>query len=99
MATPQSQRRIQMSGCAGIPPRRNAAWSGKTQRRVSQPYPHLASEAQQGAFDNDEQARSYPGIRGPFDPAKLCKGFGENMLWIITEAARSVTTLLLPEEY
>src|SRR4051812_8624256 len=28
----------------------------------------------------------------PLDPAKPCKGFGENTLWIITEADRSVTT-------
>jgi len=33
------------------------------------------------------------------DPAKPCKGHGENCLWIITEADRSVTTFLLPEEY
>lgn len=35
----------------------------------------------------------------PIDPAKPCKGFGDNCLWIITEADRSVTTFLLPEEY
>lgn len=35
----------------------------------------------------------------PIDPSKPCKGFGENTLWIITEGDRSVTTLLLPEEY
>jgi len=35
----------------------------------------------------------------PLDPAKPCKGFGENTLWIITEADRSVTTFLLPNEY
>jgi len=35
----------------------------------------------------------------PIDPAKPCKGFGENTLWIITEADRSVTTFLLPQEY
>jgi hypothetical protein len=28
-----------------------------------------------------------------------CEGFGENTLWIITEADRSVTTFLLPKEY
>lgn len=33
------------------------------------------------------------------DPMKPCKGFGENRLWIVTEADRSATTLLLPEEY
>jgi hypothetical protein len=35
----------------------------------------------------------------PIDPTKPCKGFGENTLWIITEADRSVTTFLLPSEY
>ena len=35
----------------------------------------------------------------PIDPAKPSKGWGENTLWIITEADRSVTTFLLPEEY
>jgi len=35
----------------------------------------------------------------PIDPRKPCKGFGENTLWIITEADRSATTFLLPEEY
>ena len=35
----------------------------------------------------------------PIDPAKPCKGFGANTLWIITEADRSATTFLLPSEY
>ena len=35
----------------------------------------------------------------PIDPDKPCKGYGENCVWIITEADRSVTTFLLPEEY
>jgi hypothetical protein len=35
----------------------------------------------------------------PLDPSKPCKGFGDNCLWIITEADRSVTTFLLPSEY
>lgn len=35
----------------------------------------------------------------PIDPEKPCKGFGENCLWVITEADRSVTTILLPSEY
>lgn len=33
------------------------------------------------------------------DPARPAKGYGENCLWIITEADRSVTTFLLPSEY
>ena len=35
----------------------------------------------------------------PIDPAKPCEGWGKNTLWIITEADRSATTFLLPEEY
>ena len=35
----------------------------------------------------------------PIDPSKPSKGFGSNTLWIITEADRSVTTFLLPDEY
>lgn len=35
----------------------------------------------------------------PIDPQKPCKGFGDNTVWIITEADRSVTTFLLPSEY
>lgn len=35
----------------------------------------------------------------PIDHSKPCNGFGENTLWIITEADRSATTFLLPDEY
>ena len=35
----------------------------------------------------------------PIDPSKPAKGHGANCFWIITEADRSVTTFLLPEEY
>lgn len=56
--------------------------------------------------DEDKQANEEALIEGlrilsayPIDPAKPCEGFGENTLWIITEADRSVTTFLLPEEY
>ena len=35
----------------------------------------------------------------PIDPQKPSRGFGENTVWIITEADRSVTTFLLPGEY
>ncbi len=42
-----------------------------------------------------------PGILSayPIDPDKRSKGYGDNTLWIITEADRSVTTFLLPDEY
>lgn len=35
----------------------------------------------------------------PIDTNKPSKGFGDNTIWIITEADRSHTTILLPEEY
>jgi len=35
----------------------------------------------------------------PIDPAVPSVGYGDNTLWIITEADRSATTLLLPDEY
>ena len=35
----------------------------------------------------------------PINPSNPCKGHGANCVWIITEADRSVTTFLLPEEY
>ena len=35
----------------------------------------------------------------PIDPEQPCKGWGDNCVWIITEADRSSTTVLLPEEY
>lgn len=35
----------------------------------------------------------------PIDPAKPSEGFGKNTIWIITEADRSVTTILLPDDY
>ena len=50
---------------------------------------------------NDEAVKDGDRILSayPIDPAKPCKGFGENTLWIITEGDRSVTTFLLPDEY
>ena len=53
------------------------------------------------AATNDEALRCGSRVLSayPIDVEKPCKGYGENTLWIITEAARSVTTFLLPEEY
>jgi hypothetical protein len=50
---------------------------------------------------NDEAVRVGNRILSayPLDPSKPCKGHGDNTLWIITEADRSVTTFLLPSEY
>lgn len=35
----------------------------------------------------------------PLDATKPCAGHGDNTLWVITEADRSATTFLLPDEY
>jgi hypothetical protein len=35
----------------------------------------------------------------PIDETKPCKGYGDNTLGVITEADRSVTTFLFPDEY
>jgi hypothetical protein len=35
----------------------------------------------------------------PIAPGKPFEGYGEHCLWIITEADRTVTTFLLPDEY
>ena len=35
----------------------------------------------------------------PIDPSKPALGYGSNVFWIITEADRSATTILLPDEY
>jgi hypothetical protein len=48
----------------------------------------------QALIDGDRLLSAYP-----IDPAQPCKGYGDNCLWIITEADRSVTTFLLPDEY
>ncbi len=50
---------------------------------------------------NDEALRIGNRILSAYaiDPAKPCKGHGDNCLWIITEWDRSVTTFLLPSEY
>jgi len=49
----------------------------------------------QSPFANQQKK----GAAYPIDPAKPCKGHGDNCLWIITEADRSATTFLLPDEY
>jgi hypothetical protein len=60
-----------------------------------------------GSIDPDDAAANDAAIAEgdrllsayPIDPNKPCRGYGENCIWIITEADRSVTTFLLPEEY
>jgi hypothetical protein len=53
------------------------------------------------AASNDEAVKDGSRILSayPIDPAKPSEGWGDNTLWIITEADRSVTTFLLPSEY
>lgn len=56
--------------------------------------PDDAEANRMAVIDGDRILSAYP-----IDPEKPCAGFGENCLWIITEADRSVTTILLPEDY
>ena len=35
----------------------------------------------------------------PINPEKPCRGWGDNTFWVITEADRTVTTIILPSEY
>ena len=35
----------------------------------------------------------------PIDYTKPLKGHGDNCIWVLTEADRSATTILLPDEY
>lgn len=51
--------------------------------------------ANRAAIDDDDRILSAYAI----NPAEPCEGFGANCFWIITEADRSVTTFLLPDEY
>lgn len=53
------------------------------------------------AVTNDEAVTAGLRILSAYaiDPALPCAGFGENCFWIITEADRSVTTILLPDDY
>lgn len=53
------------------------------------------------AATNDEAVREGLRVLSAYaiDPVKPCAGFGANTFWIITEADRSVTTILLPEDY
>lgn len=59
------------------------------------------SVCKEDAVSNDEAVKEGHRILSayPIAPAKPCKGFGDNCLWIITEGDRSVTTFLLPDEY
>ncbi|ARO88820.1 type I restriction endonuclease subunit M [Nitrosospira lacus] len=60
-----------------------------------------------GSVDEEDIATNNEAVRFgfrvlsayPIDETKPCEGFGDNTLWIITEADRSVTTFLLPSEY
>lgn len=60
-----------------------------------------------GCVDSEDTATNAEAVQAglrilsayPIDSDKPCAGYGENCLWVITEADRAVTTILLPEEY
>lgn len=56
--------------------------------------------SKQDAASNREAVTQGGRIRSayPLDPEEVCNGSGENTLWIVTEADRSATTFLLPDE-
>lgn len=56
--------------------------------------PEDKEQNQEALFNDSRILSAYP-----IDPSKPCAGFGDNCLWVITEADRSVTTFLLPDEY
>ncbi len=71
---------------------------------------HLLARHFQGDWGivcEEDQAFNNSALKGvdrvlsayPINEDLPCKGYGENTVWIITEADRSVTTVLLPEEY
>lgn len=70
---------------------------------------HLARHARGdwGCVDPEDAQENHLAVREgfrvlsayPIDPELPCKGYGDNCLWIITEADRSYTTILLPSEY
>ena len=59
------------------------------------------SVCEEDAATNNEAVRVGDRVLSayPIDAEKPCKGYGENTLWIITDADRSLTTFLLPDEY
>src|ERR1700691_4336538 len=59
------------------------------------------SIGQEGRATNDEAVTNGGRLLSayPIDPGKPCQGYGKNCLWIITEADRSATIFLLPDEY
>ncbi len=61
-----------------------------------------------GVIDDDNRAANGAAVKNdelilsayPIDPSKRCEGFRENCcVWVMTEADRSYTTILLPNEY
>lgn len=60
-----------------------------------------------GVVDSEDRAHNDAALRNgdrllsayPIDPTKPAHGHGDNCVWLITEADRSVTTMLLPDEY
>ena len=56
--------------------------------------PESVEENKQAIRNGERILSAYPILK-----AKPCAGYGANTIWLITEADRSRTTFLLPEEY
>ena len=63
------------------------------------PVTEIAIEAAHTSLDIIAQSTVTVTERRSIDPEKTRPGYGENCLWIITEADRTRTTVLLPAEY
>ena len=59
----------------------------------------LVCEADKSANDQALEAGDRLLSAYAIDPDQASLGWGDNTVWIITEADRSVTTVLLPDDY
>lgn len=52
-----------------------------------------------GELDEDDRRENQVSLEGGFRLLSVYRTLANSRLWVITEADRSVTTILLPEEY
>jgi hypothetical protein len=70
-------------------------------RTGEEPLPFLAQHATGtwGELDEEDEAANEVGVEHGFRILSAYRLADDTRIWIITEADRSVTTILLPEEY
>jgi hypothetical protein len=71
------------------------------ERAGDTPLPYLARHAKGdwGDLDQDDKAENESALKEGFRILSAYRLTDDTRIWIITEADRSVTTILLPEEY